>query len=90
MLLDPSPMVRAAAVRSAALVKTTDVLASLIVTLNDPDAEVRAAAVKAVSGMTGRHLSCEGPGGGVDAREMEDLKRWWREKRFAELVSVNL
>jgi hypothetical protein len=86
MLLDPSAMVRCMAIRSAARVGTTDVLASLIVALSDPDAEVRAAAVDGVSGMTGRRLSCEGPGGRVDPRELEDLKRWWREQRFAELV----
>jgi HEAT repeat protein len=86
MLLDPSAMVRCAAVRAAARVRTTDVLASLIVALNDPDAEVRATAVEAVSGITGRHLSCQGPEGGVDPSEIEDLKRWWRETRCAELV----
>jgi hypothetical protein len=86
MLLDPSAIVRCAAVRSAARVKTTDVLASLIVTLTDPDAEVRAAAVDAVSGITGRQLSCQWPEGGVDPGEIEDLKRWWRERRLAELV----
>jgi HEAT repeat protein len=86
MLLDPSAIVRCAAVRSAARVRTTDVLASLIVALTDPDAEVRAAAVDAVSDITGRRLTQKGPGGVVDPREIEDLKRWWRERRFAELV----
>jgi HEAT repeat protein len=86
MLLDPSAMVRCAAVRSAARVRTTDVLSSLIVALTDPDAEVRSAAADAVSGITGRRLSCNGPEGGVDPGEIEDLKRWWREKRCSELV----
>jgi HEAT repeat protein len=86
MLLDPSAMVRCAAVRSAARVRTTDVLASLIVALTDPDAEVRAAAVDAVSAITGRSLTSSGPEAGVDLAEIEDLKRWWRERRLAELV----
>ncbi len=86
MLLDPSAMVRCAAIRSAARVKTTEVLASLIVALTDPDAEVRTAAADAVSRITGRRLSCKQPDGGVDPGEIEDLKRWWRERRFAELV----
>jgi hypothetical protein len=94
MLLDSSAMVRCAAVRSAARVGTTDVLASLIVTLTDPDTEVRAAAAEAVSSITGRRLSCNGRNraeggvdpGEVDAGEIEDLKRWWRERRFAELL----
>jgi HEAT repeat protein len=86
MLLDPSPMVRSAAVRSAARVGTTEVLGSLIVALTDSDAEVRAAAVDAVNGMTGRRLSSERPDGHLDPAEIEDLKRWWRDRRFAELV----
>ena len=86
MLLDPSAMVRCAAVRSAARVGTTEVVASLIVALTDPDAEVRAAAAEGLSAMTGRGLSCAGPERTVDPGELEDLKRWWREKRFAELV----
>lgn len=88
MLLDPSAMVRCAAVRSAARVRTTDVLASLIVALTDPDADVRSAAADAVSGITGRPLSRKGPEGGVDPGEIEDLKRWWKEKRCAELVGL--
>jgi HEAT repeat protein len=86
MLLDPSAMVRCAAIRSAARVSGTDVLASLIVALSDPDADVRTAAVEAVSGITGRRLTPKGPAGAVDPNEIEDLKRWWRERRFAELV----
>ena len=85
MLLDSSAMVRCAAIRSATRVRTTDVLASLIVALSDPDPEVRAASVDAVSAITGRRLSIPAPGGGVDPGEIEELKRWWREKRLAEL-----
>jgi hypothetical protein len=35
--------------------------------------------------MTGHRLACEGPDRAVDPRKVEDLKRWWRERRFAEL-----
>jgi hypothetical protein len=86
MLLDPSAEVRRAAARSAARVATTDVVASLIVALTDPDAEVRAAAAEAVGRISGRPLSCAGPGGVVDERDIEDVKRWWRNRRLAELV----
>jgi HEAT repeat protein len=85
MLLDPSAMVRCAAIRSASRVRTTDVLASLIVALRDPDAGVRAAAVDAVSSIRGRRLSYK-EAGAVDPGEIEELKRWWRERRFAELA----
>jgi HEAT repeat protein len=86
MLLDPSAMVRCAAVRAASRVEATDVVVSLIIALTDPDGEVRAAAADAVSGITGRQLICGGPDGRVDPGEIEELKQWWREKRFAELV----
>lgn len=86
MILDLCPEVRCAAARSAARVGTTDVVASLIVALTDPDEAVRAAAAEGLSSVTGRRLCTVGPAGVVDAQEIEALKRWWRERRFAEVL----
>lgn len=84
MIHDPCADVRRAVARAAVRVGTTDVVASLIVALADPDADVRAAAAEAVTRVTGCHVAP--PTASVDAEEIDAVKRWWREKRSAELL----
>lgn len=86
MIHDPSAEVRRAVARAAARAGTTDVVSSLIVALGDPAADVRAAAAEAASLVTGCPVTLSGAGGRVPAEQLDELKRWWKDKRAAELL----
>jgi HEAT repeat protein len=88
MIHDRSATVRSVAVSAAARTRSMDVVLSLIVALEDPVAEVRRAAAEALSRLTGRCIETSD----VDAmvatvarEDVEDLKRWWKDKRFRDL-----
>jgi HEAT repeat protein len=83
MVHDPSPRVRSIAIEALGRTMNLDVVATLIVALGDPVIEVRRAAAKAISRITGRQLSPS-----VDPRELAELKQWWTETRVAELAGA--
>jgi HEAT repeat protein len=88
MIHDRSPAVRSIAVSAAARTKNMDVVLSLIVALEDPALEVRRAAAEALSSVTGRSIETSDVDGAVAtvaSEEVEDLKRWWKDKRFRDL-----
>lgn len=88
VLHDPDPDVRAAAAGAAAEIGATGTVFSLILALDDPARRVRAAAARAIEVITGRPVEPEQ--GGDPARrqqQIEQLKQWWKEERFAELAS---
>src|SRR5262249_49719745 len=85
MIHDRSPTVRSIAVSAAARTTSMDAALALIVALEDPVAEVRRAAADALSDLTGRRIMASGMDAIVDKEEVEDLKRWWQDKRFRDL-----
>jgi hypothetical protein len=88
MLHDPSPSVRRAAAGSAARMKASGTVFSLILALDDADPEVRSAAADAIEAITGKRVrldDIEDPE--LRRGELELLKRWWKEQRVAELAS---
>jgi HEAT repeat protein len=61
----------------------TEALASLIVALDDPDAAVRRIAAEALSRAFGQTVT----DGAIDPAQREALRRWWKDRRFADLAS---
>jgi len=84
-MYDPCPAVRCAAIRAAGGAESLDLVASLLVALRDPDANVRHAAAEAVSTITGRPIGPTATDATIDATRLEELKLWWKEQRRAEL-----
>jgi HEAT repeat protein len=83
MTHDRSPDVRTVAVRALGHAPNTEALASLIVALDDPAPSVRRVAAEAVSRALGRSVTPDG----IDAGEREALRRWWKDRRLADLAS---
>jgi len=89
MLHDPEPIVRCEAAAAAARLRASGVIFSLILALEDPRPEVRTASAKAIAEITGREM----PTNRIDepgerSRLVEELKRWWKEERFAQLATA--
>lgn len=85
MLHDPEPHVRCAAAACAMRVEAMGAVFALILALDDPDAEVRRAAEQALAAITGDPIDLDESGAGREAK-IEELKRWWKERRFQELA----
>ena len=88
MLHDPSPAVRRAAAVAAARIKASGTVFALILALDDADPELRSVAVDAIEAITGKraHLD-EVDDPELRRNEIEQLKRWWKARRVAELAS---
>ena len=89
MLHDPEPVVRREAAAAASRLRASGVIFSLILALEDPRPEVRTASARAIAEITGREM----PTDRLDEREdrsrlVEELKRWWKEERFAQLATA--
>lgn len=88
MVHDPSPNVRAVAVRGLGQSTSLEALASLIVALDDPDASVRRAAAEALSRSSGQSVVPSEADGTIDPAQRDALRRWWKDRRFADLASA--
>lgn len=86
-LHDPDSRVREAATQVAAELRASSAVFSLILGLDDADRTVRAACSEAIETITGREVGL-GPED-LDERHqwLGDLRAWWKEERFAHLVS---
>jgi HEAT repeat protein len=87
MLHDPSPSVRRAAAASAARMKASGTVFSLILALDDADPEVRSVAADAIEAITGKRVQLDDSDPELRREELEQLKRWWKAQRVAELAS---
>lgn len=87
-LHDPDPDVRCAAAEAAVQARASAAVFSLILALDDEELEVREEAHLAIERITGQEIGFE-PAGDPAARQrrIDQLKRWWKEMRFAQLAS---
>ena len=87
VLHDPEPSVRAAAAAAAGRLGASTVVFSLILALEDLDIEVREVSARALTQITGKKVELADAGDPVAiARQVADLKRWWKDERLSELV----
>ncbi len=86
MVHDPDAGVRCSAAAAAGRLGAPRAVSSLIVALDDPEATVRAASAQAIEAITGRAIALEGDLG-TQRRQIEELKRWWKEERLAQLTA---
>ena len=86
MVHDPDAGVRCSAAAAAARLGAPRTVSSLIVALDDPDSAVRAASAQAIEAITGRSIALEGDRV-TQHRQIEELKRWWKEERLAQLTA---
>jgi len=86
MVHDLDPSVRCAAAAAAARLGAPRTVSSLIVALDDPDSGVRAASAQAIEAITGRRIAMEDDPA-TQRRQIEELKRWWKEERLAQLTA---
>lgn len=87
VLHDPHPQVRAAAAAAAGRVGASTLVFSLILALEDTDDEVRQVAARSLEKITGKTLELAPAGDRMAvAKQIAELKRWWKEKRLGELV----
>jgi HEAT repeat protein len=87
MLHDPEASVRYAAATAAGRVPAYRVVAPLIVTLQDVDVDVRRASAHALERLTGSPVPLEEPGSAVSEGRLNELRKWWKEHRLAELLA---
>jgi HEAT repeat protein len=88
MMHDAAPSVRSLAAKVAGRMDRMELVATLIVALRDPDADVRRAAAEAVSRVTGRTIILREPESTIGRAEFDTLKRWWRDKRYTDLARL--
>ena len=88
LIHDPDPAVRSAAARAAARIRSTRAVGSLIVALDDPDAGMRRSSAEALQSIVGGEVEVDDePDAEQRRRRQAELKRWWKERRFAELAT---
>ncbi len=88
-LHDVDAGVRRAAVVVAARVRSPAVGFALVLALDDSDPEVRAAAQTVVEELSGRAIDpSEMADPAARRRIIEELKRWWKEQRLAQLARI--
>ena len=88
VLQDPHPKVRAAAAATAGGLGAPAIVFMLILMLADPDPVVRATARTAIEEITGHRVALdESPSSGSYRRQVDDLKRWWKQRRFVQLAA---
>lgn len=87
-LHDLDAKVRSAAIAAAKRAGLSSAVFSLILLLDDDDGNVRKQAVAAIASITGEKVDfdpmCEES---VRAKNIERLKTWWKDKRFANLTT---
>jgi HEAT repeat protein len=87
LLHDPDSNVRVAAAAVAGRTRAAEVVFSLILALDDPDQAVREAARRALEAITGERIEFDvTQPSEVRQGRVEDLKRWWKQRRLAELA----
>jgi HEAT repeat protein len=87
MTHDLSPTVRAVAVRALGQSASTEALSALIVALDDPVVSVRRVAAEALSRASGQSVAASEADGTIDPAQRDALRRWWKDRRFADLAS---
>jgi hypothetical protein len=88
VLPDPDPGVRCAAIAAAVRAKAPATVFSLILMLDDISVEVRSAAKRAIEALSGEKIAFDPEDESADLKEkIEELKRWWKERRLAQLAS---
>jgi HEAT repeat protein len=87
-LNDPEASVRSAAAHAAGRARAFSTVFSLILSLEDPELEVRQVAKQAIEIITGDEVDLD-PAADAALREpkIEELKRWWKEQRMAQLAN---
>jgi HEAT repeat protein len=87
MVHDASPTVRAVAVRALGQSTSTEALSALIVALDDPAVSVRRVAAEALSRASGQSVVPSEEDGTIEPAERDALRRWWKDRRFADLAA---
>ena len=88
MLHDPDAKVRSAAADSAAQMRASGTVFSLILALDDSSDDVRMTAAQAIESITGERLTFDELGSAERrAKKIDELKHWWKERRFEELMT---
>jgi HEAT repeat protein len=87
-LHDPDPDVRCAAAAAAVRARAAAAVFSLILALDDEEPEVREEAHLAIERITGQEIEFDPAARpATRQRRIDQLKRWWKKLRFAQLAS---